>query len=886
MMSPLFSRMRSKRILPATLLIGGILTLGSAALMLRGNFFHAQFSPDLEQGPLTTYCLFSPPPATPATPDPWPVLQHYSGQGPCPNPITVPMGSALSPTVLAPLLQLPGGGGVQGIPPVGQSGSDPACMGGTRRPGTLICDCPPGQTCGWMIANLTNEAPPTIACEGTVVSGSAFAQTGCVCPGEPSVPEECLPVTNENGIGFICTPQSSGCPDEHCGAGGSVTCSPACSDGRDNDGDGAIDNEDTGCHPCPTGECGLDAPYDPSWISELLPCEGGPSFAQSFFGRLLGRLVALNAPPGDPCNNFIPIQRFCCIGLPGPNNFCQAKIFPQGWTNINGLSVCRNGRGALIDQTACNDFCSRDQGPCFDKPAGSLCRAADPTLCRAEAECNGTAPECLASGPAAAGIECRPEAPGGCDVAETCPGNAAACPADTKLPDGTACLPEGNICMAGSCITPSLLPNERWCCNTIAQQCRSTTSWSANNFWPWQSNVSSCNGWPFVGLPYPDNQRAECNDLCRPVANSFCCEQQQWTATCRASRVTGVDVAAGTPLCPVFVDTHGDGHTDTVYGDANCSTNNSLFTCQGEDLVTPPPPIGGGTGDSPPSTCLGGVSIGEVCRAASDACDVAALCAAGQPPTCPANVLRVNGTICRAKAAGDCDVAETCSGNSSACPTDRFIANGTSCSLNSGGMGECQGGVCSPLPPPQGFCCFYEQEGPQQCRPSPLPLGSSCPEADGLLGSVRTPIGNCMDFCPSRPPPPPQQSFMCCALREDGSIMWGYCGFRSSTPPACLPSLALVLCEDNTFNNCSPVASPPPPPPPPPPPTHCIDSAASGCNGTCSGGGQCRLSTGPGGHGGCYCALPAPPPVAEPPPEHAPTLFQRLYQLWWDAWPF
>ena len=82
--------------------------------------------------------------------------------------------------------------------------------------------------------------------------------------------------------------------------------------------------------------------------------------------------------------------------------------------------------------------------------------------------------------------------------------------------------------------------------------------------------------------------------------------------------------------------------------------------------------------------CDGGFfkAAGEVCRAASGACDVAETCD-GASAECPEDGFASSSVECRALA-GDCDVAEMCTGSSAVCPADEFVSASTECRASAG----------------------------------------------------------------------------------------------------------------------------------------------------------------------------------------------------------
>ncbi|MDX2167049.1 MAG: hypothetical protein SF182_08300, partial [Deltaproteobacteria bacterium] len=71
-------------------------------------------------------------------------------------------------------------------------------------------------------------------------------------------------------------------------------------------------------------------------------------------------------------------------------------------------------------------------------------------------------------------------------------------------------------------------------------------------------------------------------------------------------------------------------------------------------------------------------SAGTSCRAAAGDCDVAETCPGNGP--CPADSFEPATTVCRAASPGEtCDEVETCTGSSATCPADAVKVNGTLC---------------------------------------------------------------------------------------------------------------------------------------------------------------------------------------------------------------
>jgi hypothetical protein len=107
---------------------------------------------------------------------------------------------------------------------------------------------------------------------------------------------------------------------------------------------------------------------------------------------------------------------------------------------------------------------------------------------------------------------------------------------------------------------------------------------------------------------------------------------------------------------------------------------------EGASCDSAPLSCGDGIVQAPKEQCDGGAccttncrfkAMGDVCRAANGACDVAEMCS-GNSGECAADGFAANGFLCRAKN-GVCDVEETCSGTSGACPADAFSVSSVVC---------------------------------------------------------------------------------------------------------------------------------------------------------------------------------------------------------------
>ncbi len=154
-------------------------------------------------------------------------------------------------------------------------------------------------------------------------------------------------------------------------------------------------------------------------------------------------------------------------------------------------------------------------------------------------------------------------------------------------------------------------------------------------------------------------------------------------------------------------------------------------------------------------------NTGAVCRAASTACELDAVCVG---TTCPANPFAPATRVCRA-AAGDCDVAERCTGTSATCPSDAFLPQGTVCRAATAaceGPARCSGNdadcPANPFLPATTLC----RTGVGGCDVSEFCTGSSrtCP------ADVTTPCGGA-----------PNSKTICCKVGRNAG--------RCVAPQAC-----------------------------------------------------------------------------------------------------
>jgi hypothetical protein len=125
---------------------------------------------------------------------------------------------------------------------------------------------------------------------------------------------------------------------------------------------------------------------------------------------------------------------------------------------------------------------------------------------------------------------------------------------------------------------------------------------------------------------------------------------------------------------------------------------------------------------------------GEVCRAATELCDVPERCD-GVSPACPTDEFQPEGVLCQS--AGECDVEERCTGESAECPLDEFAPAGEPCDGGTcNGLGICLEGCI------EGAACSVGNEceqrvwrctdGPERCElVGPAEAGTRCRASAG-----------------------------------------------------------------------------------------------------------------------------------------------------------
>jgi len=129
-------------------------------------------------------------------------------------------------------------------------------------------------------------------------------------------------------------------------------------------------------------------------------------------------------------------------------------------------SMCTTGGGE-------DGFCDGLSSDCMEGCVpGAACSTGDACAIGA-LDCSGSAPVCVATGPAAAGTECR-ASEGPCDVAETCNGSSMVCPSDS-FRSGFECRPAMGDCDVAEVCTGSgpNCPSDAVAPGT--QTCRSAT---------------------------------------------------------------------------------------------------------------------------------------------------------------------------------------------------------------------------------------------------------------------------------------------------------------------------------------------------------------------------------------------------------------------------
>lgn len=188
-------------------------------------------------------------------------------------------------------------------------------------------------------------------------------------PGDPSVSEACGGDSDGNGIGDFCE-----CGDGICNAvedscSCEVDCGPppfeqddlTCSDGLDNDCDGDVDCEDSGCSSRPSCRCDNDG-----------TCEAGEDCA--------------SCPADCPSGSLATCGNGVCEAADGEDCLSCAQDCNGKQKGKESKRFCCGAGGGQNSVTCSDARCTSRKVSCTDSPAGSfccgdgLCQGAEATL--------------------------------------------------------------------------------------------------------------------------------------------------------------------------------------------------------------------------------------------------------------------------------------------------------------------------------------------------------------------------------------------------------------------------------------------------------------------------------------------------------------------------
>lgn len=360
----------------------------------------------------------------------------------------------------------------------------------------------------------------------------------------------------------------------------------------------------------------------------------------------------MNPTSCDVCN---PVTHLCVYFAPGGcNDFNSCTLGDQCVAGVCAGTTAPDGNPCEDEGNACTvDTCNT--GMCTHDVAGH------------------------------AGAVCRPPE-SNCDLSETCTGTDTACPPDLFADDGTSCN-DGNpcsvadVCMGGEC-TPGSPGNSGATCRSedgscdVSEECTGTDincppDVRAPDSTPCEDGNActaddSCMGGACVSGP-----AGNAGTICRSTGNP--CDVDE---TC-----TGTDTA-----CPP--DVGAPDHT-TCDDENPCSVNDECLggSCTGSPgnpgaLCFKPPPFApcelqefctGTSTDCPPiEIAPAGTPCGSSGACTTSECD-------GSSRFCFSSSPKPAGTVCRA-ATDACDLAETCDGTTDACPFDALAVPDAACS--------------------------------------------------------------------------------------------------------------------------------------------------------------------------------------------------------------
>lgn len=336
---------------------------------------------------------------------------------------------------------------------------------------------------------------------------------------------------------------------------------------------------------------------------------------------------------------------------------------------------CRTASGACDVE----DFCD-GSGSCPDKKkaAGTLCRAAS-DVCDAAESCNGTSKSCPADAVKPAGSVCRAANPNNsCDVAESCNGSSKSCPGNGFKPTGSTCADDGNACTRDVCASETVPPD-----NIVIVTCSHPAGNAGTVCRPRRGDcdvAESCNG---SSTSCPADGFASAGTVCR-VAAGVCDVAESCSGnavSCPADKLAtaGTTCRAANGLCDVAEACSGSSPSCPADGFKASGTQ-----CRASAGECDRPDSCSGTSAS----CTDRKKTpGTVCRAAisGDACDVAEVCD-GVNDACPAPATAPDRDV-----DGVCDRSDNCIDVRN---TDQADADGD-------GVGdacdtECAGVICNP----------------------------------------------------------------------------------------------------------------------------------------------------------------------------------------------
>ena len=552
-----------------------------------------------------------------------------------------------------------------GIPNGGACTTGLECLAGACLAGT--CGLPNGEPCDY------GEQCVAGTCDfGTATcGGELFAQCSqdAECASETCHEGECL---QPNGTlcfddfecaGGFCGWPLCGKPDgEDCTTDGECAVQKCdggvCGKPNDSAWNGEPCTEDLQCvfDICWDGACGLPTGEYCEWGFE---CRANVCTLNTC-GNGLGEACTSNADCGsgtcDDATCLLPAGEFCAADAD-----CAVGACTDGWCALpNGAACVAHAQCAVQS--------------CFD----AACGLENGEWCSEDTECaSGNCADGKCGLPA--GAPC--ESPGDC--AEGLCGQDGLCKRKNGYSCAAAAECESGFCAAGTCCSSAC---EGGCAYCSGGSCKLRVTGTAC-----RAAAGDCDAAEVCGPP-------PALGACEPYEASDTSYAQQNFVTCAialtagdqveigACNLPGGQTTAGVPALRLYLGTNYVNYGSTCSGSnvpivmtvyqtgvyelrQGCQSDSSCAATVAYRITSP-----NQSAACPPDAWH---TEGTVCRASTDACDVAELCP-GDSVECPPAAWSPAGAPCR-EAAGPCDAPEACTGEGKLCPPDQYLPPGATC---------------------------------------------------------------------------------------------------------------------------------------------------------------------------------------------------------------